>query len=72
MAIKDILYKIDCESVKIAKRIEPAYRPNVTQGIPDLYTFKARPPYRKPAAKELRAKVALILSAKRREERATQ
>lgn len=65
MTISNILYRINCESVRIAKEIEPEMRPNVTMGVPDLYTFKALPPYRKPAAKELRSKVAAILWEKR-------
>lgn len=66
MTIKDILYRIDCKSVKIAREIEPLFRPTVTQGVPDLYTFKAKPQFRKPVALELRKKVAQIIRKERK------
>jgi len=61
-----ILYDINCASVVIAKEIEPAIRGNVTQGIPDLYTFKALPAYRKPIAIDLRNKVAKVIRERRK------
>jgi hypothetical protein len=61
-----ILYKINCQSVAIAREIEPSYRAIVTEGIPAVYTFKALPKYRKPEAMALRKKVAAILWEKRK------
>jgi len=66
---RDVLYTIHCESFRIARLFALGdYVGDLATRSPHpdaLYHFRALPPYRTPAALELRARVARVMRAKR-------